>query len=244
MKSLFSLSSLLCSILFSALISAAEIKVPNLTSPVVDEVGIFSSSEKSTLENSIQNIFASKGPQIQVLVINSLDGNAIEDYSIKVAETWKLGTKKEDNGLLLIIVVADHKMRIEVGGGIEGTITDFDSHQIIDKILKPAFREKDFYGGVQGFLSAVQEKFGLERTNTSSQKRITRKRQASPINIIFIIIIFIIFIISRIGGMAGFGGGYRRGYGGGYYGGSSGGSGSSWSGGGGGFSGGGSSGDW
>lgn len=228
-----------------ALISFAEIKVPTLTSPVVDEAGLLSSSERTSLESTIQHLLGSKGPQVQVLIVKSLEGNVIEDYSMKVAETWKIGTKKEGNGLLLVIAVEDRKMRIEVGQGIEGTITDYDSHKIIDKILKPAFREKDFYGGIQGFLSIVQEKFGIEGGATP-RKRLTRKRQASPLNIIFMIIIFIIFIITRMGPMAGVGMMGGRRYGGGYYGGgsSSGGGGSSWGGGGGGFSGGGSSGDW
>lgn len=225
-----------------ALVSLAEIKVPALTSPVIDEVGLFSASEKSALESTIQNLLAAKGPQVQVVVIKSLEGNAIEDYSMKLAETWKLGSKKAGDGLILLISIDDRKMRIEVGEGIEGTITDYDSHKIIDKILKPAFREKDFYGGVLGFISVVQEKFGIEASATQGHRPLVRKKQVSPIHSLILIIIFIIFIISRMGPMGGMMG--RRGYGGGYYGGSSSGGGSSWGGGGGGFSGGGSSGDW
>lgn len=232
---------------FNSFITLADVSVPALTSPVIDQVGLFSSSERNSLEQNIQNILAAKGPQIQVLVIKSLEGDVIENYSMKVAETWKIGSKKEGNGLLLVIVTEDRKMRIEVGQGIEGTITDYDSHKIIDKILKPAFRERDFYGGVQGFLTVVQEKFGIEASATNPKRTLVRKKQrGTPLNTLIIIVIFIIFIISRMGPM---GGGMlgRRHYGGGYYGGSSGysgGGGSSWGGGGGGFSGGGSSGDW
>lgn len=230
---------------FCALISNAEIKVPALSSPVIDQVGLFSSSEKASLESTIQNIHASKGPQVQVLIIKTLEGNAIEDYSMKVAETWKLGTKQAGDGLILLISIEDRKMRIEVGQGIEGTITDYDSHKIIDKILKPAFREKDFYGGVMGFISVVQEKFGIEASSSQPKRTLVRKKQASPIHSLILLIIFIIFIISRTGPMGGILAGGMMGrsrYGGGGFGGSGGGS--SWGGGGGGFSGGGSSGDW
>ena len=85
--------------------------------------------------------------QFAVLTIPSLEGDPIEDFSIRTVEAWKLGTKAEDNGLLLLVAKEDRKMRIEVGYGLEGEVTDLLSSRIINDVMKPAFRQGDFGGG-------------------------------------------------------------------------------------------------
>ncbi len=90
-----------------------------------------------------------------VLILPSLGGEPLEEYSVKVAQTWKLGQKGKDNGILLLISRDDHKVRIEVGYGLEGTLTDLRSNEIIDQVIRPRFRQGDFDGGVEQGVDAI-----------------------------------------------------------------------------------------
>jgi uncharacterized protein len=220
------------------------LEVPSLTGPVVDQAQIYSAEEVLQLTNLCQQLVQKGGPQFQILTVPSLEGMAIEDFSIRVVEKWKLGSKDKGNGILLTISTADRKMRIEVGQGIEGEITDSESYQYIQKILKPAFKKQRFYEGTGSVILIVAKKFNIELT--SNIKRDYSRNNFSNGQLLFLIIIFIfISIISRLRGSS-----YSRGsyYGDHYYGSTHSSSyessGRSWSGGGGGFSGGGSSGDW
>ena len=226
---------------------AFGLEVPNLTGPVVDLAQIYSSEEAIQLSNLCQQLVQKGGPQFQVLTVPSLEGAAIEDFSIQVGEKWKLGSKEKGNGILLTISTGDRKMRIEVGQGIEGEITDVESYEYIQKILKPAFKKQRFYDGTGTVILLVAKKFNIElESNIRPVRSSLNNRSMSSGQLIFFVIILVIMsLIGRI-----FGSPYRRTsyYNGHYYdptGGSSyRSSGSSWGGGGGGFSGGGSSGDW
>lgn len=228
---------------FLSLVAFAQ---PNTT--VVDNANLFQADEKQKLDTFIRSIFESGGPQIAIVTIDDLEGTPIENYTIQLAEKWKLGDAKKDNGLILAIALKNRKMRIEVGGGIEGEITDYDSNLIINKVLKPAFKQGAYYEGVLAFLNVVTDKFQIE-LKEQGFKRTHHYQSTKGSHFILIFIILIIIIVlsrfNRFGSMTSYNSGYgrRSHYGGGYYS-SSGGSGSSWSGGGGGFSGGGSSGDW
>ncbi|MFZ4712334.1 MAG: TPM domain-containing protein [Bacteriovoracaceae bacterium] len=235
-------------ILFSFLVSLANAKsleIPALTGPVVDQGRLYSDSQKAELASLLQQLQDKGGPQFQILTIPTLEDEPIENYSIRVVEAWKLGDKKKGNGLMLIIAVNDRKMRIEVGQGIEGEITDFDSSHFISDYLKPAFKQGQYFEGTGAVVLKVAEKFQITLSTSIEPRRQRGNGKTSIFNLIIMLIIFVLYIISR-GGGSGF---YRRGLGGGYYGSGSGSgfggsSGSSWGGGGGGFSGGGSSGDW
>lgn len=226
---------------------AFGLEVPNLTSPVVDLAQIYSSEEANQLSQLCQQLVSKGGPQFQVLTVPSLEGMAIEDFSIKVGEKWKLGSKDKGNGILLTISTGDRKMRIEVGQGIEGEITDVESFEYIQKVLKPAFKKQRFYDGTGTVILLVAKKFNIELSSNIRQVHSAySQRQMGPGQLIFFIIILVaISLFGRI-----FGSPYRRSsyYNGHYYDPNSGSSyrssGSSWGGGGGGFSGGGSSGDW
>jgi uncharacterized protein len=220
------------------------LEVPNLTGPVVDLAQIYSSEEVIQLSNLCQQLVQKGGPQFQILTVPSLEGMAIEDFSIRVVEKWKLGSKDKGNGILLTISTADRKMRIEVGQGIEGEITDSESYQYIQKILKPAFKKQRFYEGTGSVILIVAKKFNIE-LSSNIKRDFTRSHFSNGQLLFFIIIFVFISIISRFRGSSYSRGNYYRDH---YYGSSHSSSyrdsGSSWSGGGGGFSGGGSSGDW
>jgi uncharacterized protein len=156
-------------LLFTLSSWAADLAVPALTSPVMDEAGLLSEGDKKALSDYAYEIYTHGGPQIQVFIVNDLQGHAIEDFSIKVAEKWQLGTKEKDNGLLILISKADRKVRIEVGNGIEGEITDYDSNQYISKILVPSFREQAYAAGLQAVMSQVATKFNIKTEGKTPQ---------------------------------------------------------------------------
>lgn len=205
-------------------------EVPSLTNPVVDQAGLISAGLERKLNSLLKN---TKSFQMAILTIDSLEDESLEDYSIKVVDTWKLGTKDKDNGLLLLISKGDRRTRLEVGQGLEGDIPDALAGRILDG-MGPYFKKGQFDKGVLFAVASVFEKLG-EQSGIKIQKR--RKTQFS----IFPIIVFILFIFlfrrNPILGLLILSGSGRRG---GFYGGGGGG----FSGGGGGFSGGGASGSW
>ena len=116
-------------------------EVPKLQGYVNDYAGMISSSAKSKLEEGLRAFEQSDSTQIVILTISSLEGENLEEFGIKVAETWKIGQQVKDNGVLFIVSKQDRKIRIEVGRGLEGKLTDLTSGRIIDRVIKPRFSE-------------------------------------------------------------------------------------------------------
>lgn len=158
--------------------SAAALDVPNLKSPVMDQAGVLKQDQKNQLETKIRQIWEQeKQVQISVLIIPSLEGEVIEDYSIKVAEKWLLGTKREDNGLLILIAMQDRQMRIEVGNGIEGVITDSKSGRMIND-MKSYMRDKDVYGAINSTVDQIHELMKANTPEALSERAATEKYAA------------------------------------------------------------------
>ncbi|MBY0412581.1 MAG: TPM domain-containing protein, partial [Bdellovibrionales bacterium] len=109
--------------------SVFALEVPSLTGPVVDEAQFLSRDTHVAIENALRNFYQSEGIQFQVLIIDKLVDESIEGYSIKVVDEWKLGKKGEDKAALFLIALDDRKMRIEVGRGLEGTLTDLTTRR-------------------------------------------------------------------------------------------------------------------
>lgn len=150
-------------ILFLSLnLAWAQPQIPVLTSPVMDLAGFLSPTEQKDLADLAYEIYANQGPQVTVLTVPDLQGHPIEEFSIRVAEKWQLGTKKEGNGLLIIISKAERQVRIEVGEGIEGEITDYESNQYINQILVPSFKAQDFHGGLRTVIEDIAAKFNIK----------------------------------------------------------------------------------
>ena len=239
---------------------ADEFAVPMMTSAVVDQAGILSMNGRSQVERLTRDLYESGGSQIGVLTLSNLGGLTIEEVGIKVTDSWKLGRKGQDDGVLLIVAPNERRVRIEVGRGREGDLTDAYSRRIINQILGPAFREGQFDRGILLAVAAIIEKtdpkFDIEASGAPRPKMRRSGGQSLASNwlaLIFIIIFVLmgplIGILQVLGmiprgsnvrtyGSSGWGGGFG---GSGWGGGSSGGG---WSGGGGGFGGGGSSGSW
>src|SRR5580704_5845370 len=141
-------ASILALLLCWAFAASADVAVPPLSGRVVDQTGTLSSSDISSLTQTLKAFEARKGSQIAVLIVPTTQPEEIEQYSIRVAEAWKIGRKKIDDGAILLVAKNDRKLRIEVGYGLEGALTDVTSKRIIDEIITPKFRSGDFAGGI------------------------------------------------------------------------------------------------
>lgn len=139
---------LLALLLGWAFAASADVAVPQLTGRVVDRTGTLSSGDIAALSQKLSDFEARKGSQIAVLIVPTTDPETIEQFSIRVAETWKIGRKKVDDGAILVVAKNDRHLRIEVGYGLEGALTDVTSRRIIDEAITPKFREGDFAGGI------------------------------------------------------------------------------------------------
>ena len=151
-KKIFFLSLII--FLFAGIASA--LPVPNYKGRVNDFAGMLKSDQIAQLEKKIEQYEASTSNQVAILTVPSLEGDDLEGFSIRVVESWKVGQKGKDNGVLILVVLKDRKMRIEVGRGLEGSLTDLVSGRIVDGIMKPAFKEEAYYKGLDGAISAIQ----------------------------------------------------------------------------------------
>jgi uncharacterized protein len=127
----------------------AEVPVPPLKSRVTDLTGTLNAQQKSELESRIAAFESRRGSQMAVLMLPSTKPEEIEQYSIRVAEAWKIGRRKVDDGLILIVAKDDRRLRIEVGYGLEGAIPDSVAKRVIDERITPRFKAGDFYGGIR-----------------------------------------------------------------------------------------------
>jgi uncharacterized protein len=145
------LLALLAVIAFSYVVESfgADLQqIPPLTARVTDTTGTLDASQKQTLETSLGTLEQRKGAQLAVLMVPTVKPEEIEQYSIRVVDAWKLGRKNIDDGALLIIAKNDHRVRIEVGRGLEGAIPDAATARIIREYITPKFRSGDFFGGI------------------------------------------------------------------------------------------------
>lgn len=152
-RALLSASLLVCA--FWSPLSAAQVAVPPLTGHVIDQTGTLTAEQKAALEQTLTAFEARKGSQLAVLMVASSAPEEIEQYALRVAEQWKLGRKKVDDGAILVIAKNDRAMRIEVGYGLEGALNDLTSKRIISETILPRFKNQDFYGGITAGVEQV-----------------------------------------------------------------------------------------
>lgn len=182
------------------------LSVPPLKGYVNDYAGMISKPARAKMETELKAFEQSDSTQVFVLAIPSLQGEGLEEYSIKVVEAWKIGQKGKDNGVLLLVANRDHKIRIEVGRGLEGKLTDLTAGQIVDLVMKPRFKRGDFDGG---FVSGVSAIVDATRGEFKAETRKAPKKGISvPVFLTFLIFggIALLFMgsISRVlGGLGG-----------------------------------------
>jgi uncharacterized protein len=142
----------------AAAVGAAALEVPYLGGRVNDLAGLLSDGSVSQLGAQLEALERETGAQVAVLTVPSLEGDPIEDFSLRVVETWKLGGERADNGVLVLIARDERLVRIEVGYGLEGALTDVESGRIISGLMTPRFRAGDFDGGVGAAVDAISAK--------------------------------------------------------------------------------------
>ncbi len=135
--------------------AVAALEVPYLAGRVNDLAGLLSPQTVQGLESRLEQLEQATGAQVVVLTLASLEDEALDDFSMRVVETWELGRKDVDDGVLLLVSRDDRKVRIEVGYGLEPTLTDVRSRRIISNLLVPRFREADFDGGITAAVEAI-----------------------------------------------------------------------------------------
>ena len=230
---------------------AQTLTFPALTGRVVDEAGLLSATDRVALTQSLADLEAKTTDQLVVVTLKPLQGTAIEDYGYQLGRRWKIGQKDKDSGALLIVAPSERKVRIEVGYGLEGTLTDAATKIIIENAILPRFKTGDFAGGItSGVADIIQLLAGdaasAQQGQMASAPGSTRPTIPWPIIILGLVGVgLLIFCVVTGGGgacraimqmlfviaLSGRGGGSSRGR-------------SSFSGGGGSFGGGGSSGSW
>ncbi len=141
--------------IFLAAALASALDVPPLRGRVNDYAGVMSQDQARSLESQLAQFEQETGHQVAVLTIPTLDGEDIEGFSIRVAESWKIGKKGFDNGVILVVAVKDRRLRLEVGYGLEGVLPDAIAKTITSNYIVPSFRSQDYAGGIIAGIDAV-----------------------------------------------------------------------------------------
>jgi uncharacterized protein len=176
--------------LIAAGVSALE--VPYLAGRVNDQAKLLDDGFESQLEERLRLLEEETGAQVAVLTISTLEGDPLEDFSMRVVETWKLGREDADDGVLILVARDERRMRIEVGYGLEGVLTDAQSGRIIDHLMAPRFREGDFNGGIGAAVDAVSSAIRGEPVDLPERR--TSSEGFNPGSFIFLLIFGLPFI--------------------------------------------------
>ncbi len=189
-------------LLFAALFClspAFAVGVPAMNGRVNDYAKIIRESDEREIEEYLAGLERSSGIQIAVLTIPSLDGEDISSFGIRVADKWKLGDKEKDNGAILIVAYAEHDLRIEVGDGLEGSLTDAKCGLILRNVIVPEFRDGNYSGGI---MKGVKDMGAIAAGDESAVSRSVREGEDNSgddsLVPVFVIIVWLIFFVSMI----------------------------------------------
>ncbi len=197
---MFKKLSIPCLFLF-VLITALPVAVFAYVNPgsptgfVNDFAGVLSAEQKQQLEQKLSGFEKSTGNEISIAVIKNLGGDTVENFAVELFKDWKIGKKDKDNGALILVAIDDREMRIEVGYGLEGVLTDAQSSWIINNEMVPAFRDNDFYGGLNTATDKIISAIGGEV--------ISEDKPAAPKVDYFNILAFVIFVFVWLGSILG-----------------------------------------
>lgn len=192
------LATVLISI-FSVALYAQELELPPLRGPVQDDADILSEDFVYKASTSLSRIYKDGGPQIQIVTVPSLQDYTIEQFTIYLAEKWKIGRKGKNDGVILLVAPNERKVRIEVGSDLEGDITDYDSNLIINNAIIPYFKSGNYEAGIQQGMGSILKKLGLEQyaikgsAPVSVRKQFHKKHNSKAPVLYFIV--FIAFVI-------------------------------------------------
>jgi uncharacterized protein len=212
MTRLAGLLGLLFALLWAPAIAATGPQFPALTGRVVDGAHVLSPQVQADLTMKLAALEQKNSRQLVVVTLPSLGGYEIEDYGNQLLRHWGIGQKTLNNGALFIIVPSAHKVRIEVGYGLEGTLTDAMSRVILDRSVVPKFRTGDIQGGIVDGTNAIIEQMGLDPSTAETRvadaaEQAPRHVHRSPGGAIAILVIFFVLITIFRGRRGGGGGG-------------------------------------
>jgi len=180
-------------LLLAAHFTAADVPVPPLKARVTDLTSTLSLDQVRTLEQKLAALETRKGSQVAVLLVPTTQPEAIEQYSIRVVDQWKLGRKDVDDGVLLLIAKNDRKLRIEVGRGLEGAIPDAYAKRIIEEEITPRFKQGDFAGGIDAGVARIAKLIDGEPMPTPASRRPASSSQPDYWNYMFYGLVAVMF---------------------------------------------------
>ena len=192
-----------CAVLLCVMGMAASLAAPTfpaLTGRIVDQAGIINTETKVAIEPKLQALEEKSGIQFVVATIKSLEGGDIETYANQLFRTWKLGETKNNNGVLLIVAPNERKLRIEVGYGLEGTLTDALSKIVIANAIAPRFKAGDFGGGIARGVDDVITILTTDASEWAKRPQIRAEDNSSQLDpaVFFIAIFLLIFVIAMM----------------------------------------------
>ena len=189
--------SIFCVLMFACFVfSAFALDVPKLETPIMDKANVIDSSDEYSLNQKLTNLSNETGIQLAVLTIPSLEGEALESYSMRVAENWELGQKGVDNGVLLLVSIGDRELRIETGYGVEGDLTDTKCGLIIRNVITPHFKNGDYSAGIVDGVTAIVENVAVDFSeNGENPIVIVYEDEDSPFIAIPVFMIFFMLIM-------------------------------------------------
>ena len=172
---------LICASALAQSVTGDLIAIPPLKAHVTDLSGTLSAAQQAQLEQQLAAFETARGSQIAILIVPTTQPEVIEQFSIRVAEAWKIGRRKHDDGVLVTVAKNDRKMRIDVGYGLEGAIPDVVAKRIISETMAPKFRQGDFAGGLSAAVTQIETLIGGESLPPpdSSDRVVCRRRRAT-----------------------------------------------------------------
>jgi uncharacterized protein len=180
--------------------AGAQTALPSTGAHVTDLTNTLTADQKDFLEKQLWDFEKIKGSQVIVVIIPTTGDEAIEQYSIRLADALKVGRKGIDDGAILLIAKDDHAVRIEVGYGLEGVLTDYACKKIIESYITPHFREGDFYGGIRTGVDAI---VGLIQGEQLPPPKVSKKPNVSISGILPILLIIGFFLRTFFGRIVG-----------------------------------------
>ncbi len=189
-------------LLVSVTAPVAAQSFPSLSGRIVDQAGLLDAETAATLDAMLTALEEKTSNQIVLVTVNSLDGYDIADYANRLGRAWGIGSKEKDNGVILLIAPNERKVRIEVGYGLEGALTDGLSGQIIRRQILPAFKEKDYPRGIQSGIQAIEQAIAGEYKLEPATRRSKSKSKSALekyFPLLFIGIIAIPELLRRFG---------------------------------------------
>ena len=177
------------------MLAQAEVAIPPLQHRVTDLTGTLTADQARTLENQLEAFEQQKGSQVAILLVPTTQPEDIAQYSIRVVDTWKLGRKGVGDGVLVLLATQDHKSRIEVGRGLEGALPDVIAKRIVQDVMRPYFKQGDFFGGLTAGVEKIEAVLQGEALPPAPQRHATSNN--NPMGYLP----FVLFAVFIIGGV-------------------------------------------